>query len=206
MQPTPEQRKAIECDDNLIVVAGAGSGKTRVLVERYLRLLKDNRDWRISSLVAITFTREAAFEMRNRLREELERRSKEADGEHWARRLSQLDSARIDTIHGLCAAILRANAAQAGIDPQFEVLDENESAMLLDDVVDDVLASIEAPLSKLFAHYDSFRIVNALKQLSLINAKYQPVPEDSEERLLRLWEREWAAAVLRSARPTARKR
>ena len=68
LQPTEEQLEAIHSDDNLIVVAGAGAGKTRVLVERYLRLLKDNPDWRINSLVAITFTREAAFEMRNRLR------------------------------------------------------------------------------------------------------------------------------------------
>lgn len=195
MQPTAEQLDAIHSDDNLIVVAGAGSGKTRVLVERYLRLLKDNPDWRINSLVAITFTREAAFAMRNRLRVELERLAEEDGGDHWGRHLSQLDSARIDTIHGLCASIMRANAAQAGIDPKFEVLDENEAAMLLDDIADDVLAKIEAPLSKLFAHYDAFRIENALKQMSVINAEYAPMPDDPEE-LFRSWEAQWSKDVL----------
>ena len=195
MQPTDEQLEAINSDENLIVVAGAGSGKTRVLVERYLRLLKDKPDWRINSLVAITFTREAAFEMRNRLRVELERLAQKDAGDQWGRHLSQLDSARIDTIHGLCASILRANAAQAGIDPKFEVLDENESAMLLDDIADDLLATIQAPLSTLFAHYDAFRIENTLKQMSLINAEYEPAPADPEM-LIRLWETQWSEVVI----------
>ena len=191
MQPTVEQRDAIHTrDKNLIVVAGAGSGKTRVLVERYLRLLEVNPDWNLTALVAITFTREAAFEMRLRLRQELEQRAKTSPEDPWARRLSQLDSARIDTIHGFCADILRANAAQAGIDPLFDVLDENDSAMLLDDIVHDLLATIEAPLSRLFAHYDAFMIESLLRRLSLVNAEYAPAPADPEA-LFRLWEREW---------------
>ncbi|MCY4062667.1 MAG: UvrD-helicase domain-containing protein [Chloroflexi bacterium] len=197
MEPTREQYDAVHISDkNLIVVAGAGSGKTRVLVERYLQLLEDNPDWRISALVAITFTREAAFEMRHRLREELEKRTRESGAGHWARHLSQLDSARIDTIHGLCTNLLRANAAQAGVDPRFQVLDENESAILLDDIVHDVLATIKAPLSQLFAHYDSFRIEGALRQLNLVNAELAPVPDDPDA-LFRQWEREWSDEVFK---------
>jgi len=200
MQPTPEQSEAIQISDkNLIVVAGAGSGKTRVLVERFLRLLGDNPEWRINALVAVTFTREAAFEMRHRLRQELERRTRENKASHWARHLAQLDSARIDTIHGLCADLLRANAAHAGVDPMFAVLDENDSAILLDDVVHDVLATIEAPLSALFAHYDAFKIEEALRQPSLVNAEYAPVPEDADA-LFRQWEREWSDAVFDARR------
>ncbi|MDE2774605.1 MAG: UvrD-helicase domain-containing protein [Chloroflexota bacterium] len=200
MQPTPEQSIAIHISDkNLIVVAGAGSGKTRVLVERFLQLLGDNPDWRINALVAVTFTREAAFEMRHRLRQELERRTRENNASHWARHLAQLDSARIDTIHGLCADLLRANAAHAGVDPMFAVLDENDSAILLDDVVHDVLATIEAPLSTLFAHYDAFKIDEALRQPSLVNAEYAPVPEDADA-LFRQWEREWSDAVFDARR------
>ena len=165
MQPTREQYDAIHISDkNLIVVAGAGSGKTRVLVERFLQLLGDNPEWRINSLVAVTFTREAAFEMRHRLRQELERRTRENKASHWARRLAQLDSARIDTIHGLCADLLRANAAQAGVDPMFAVLDENDSAILLDDTVQDTLAAIDVPLSALFAHCDAFKIEETLRR------------------------------------------
>lgn len=195
MQPTREQSDAIHISDkNLIVVAGAGSGKTRVLVERFLQLLEDNPEWRINALVAVTFTREASFEMRHRLRQEIERRTRENGSSHWARHLAQLDSARIDTIHGLCADLLRANAAQAGVDPKFAVLDENDSAILLDDAVQDTLAAIEAPSSALFAHYDAYRIEDALRQPSLINAEYAPVPDDPDE-LFRQWEREWSGSV-----------
>ena len=195
MEPTREQHDAIHISDlNLIVVAGAGSGKTRVLVERYLQLLEDNPEWRINALVAITFTREAAFEMRHRLRQELERRAQETDEGNWARHLSQLDSARIDTIHGLCADLLRANAAHAGIDPKFEILDENESAILLDDVVYDALATIEAPISALFAHYDSFQINAALRDFHLINADFARLPSDPEA-LFEQWQGEWSEAV-----------
>ncbi len=192
MQPTGEQQDAIHIHDkNLIVVAGAGSGKTRVLVERYIQLLADNPDWNISALVAITFTREAAFEMRHRLRLELEQRSQANGANFWAHHLSRMDSARIDTIHGLCADILRANAAQAGIDPKFVVLDEIEAAILLDEIVDDVLASIEAPLASLFAQYDAYRIEQALKQMNLVNGDC-PIADDDPEALFRLWEQQWA--------------
>jgi ATP-dependent helicase/nuclease subunit A len=76
---TPHQQHAIEIHDhNLIVVAGAGSGKTYVLVERYLALLTRNPDWQLNQLVAITFTQKAAQEMRDRVREALQQKLYEA--------------------------------------------------------------------------------------------------------------------------------
>ena len=195
MQHTSEQRAAIHIqDENLLVVAGAGSGKTRVLVERYIELLASHSDWPISALVAITFTREAAFEMRQRLRLELERRARADGDERWARHLAQMDSARIDTIHGLCADLLRANAAQAGVDPKFEVLDETEAAILLDEVVADELAAIELPLARLFALYDAWRIEGELRRMSLINGDY-PALELDAEALFQRWHEQWAALV-----------
>ena len=191
MNPTKEQYAAVHVHDkNLIVVAGAGSGKTRILVERYLQLLESNPDWSISALVAITFTREAAFEMRHRLRLELERRAQGPDAERWLSHLARMDSARIDTIHGLCADILRANAAETGIDPEFEVLDETEAAIILDEVVSDVLGDIKPPSSMLFAHYDAFKIEAALKQMSLVNADYPP-PAADPEAIFAGWIRQW---------------
>ncbi len=77
------QRAAIQTiDRNLIVVAGAGSGKTFVLVERFLYLLERHPDWPLNALVAITFTQKAASEMRSRVRKELEKRVVPASPSH----------------------------------------------------------------------------------------------------------------------------
>ena len=82
MKITQEQGRAISARARkLITVAAAGSGKTHVLVHRYLALLDANADWRIPSLVAITFTRAAAREMRERVREHLQTRLSEASAE-----------------------------------------------------------------------------------------------------------------------------
>ena len=196
MQPTREQCAAIHRHDkNLLVVAGAGTGKTRILVERFLQLLANNPDWEVGSLVAITFTRAAAWEMRERLRTELESRAHDEGGQ-WARHLENMDSARIDTIHGLCADLLRANAAQAGIDPLFDVLDETEAGIMLADAVSDSLADIESPLAGLFARYDPFVIDSALKNMALVNADYPPLPSDPA-RLMEIWQAQWGEALLR---------
>ena len=79
MSLTPDQDRAIHHHaDNLIVVAGAGSGKTFVLVERYLALLERNPGWSLNALVAITFTQKAAQEMRDRVRQHLQQRVDDA--------------------------------------------------------------------------------------------------------------------------------
>ncbi len=76
---TADQKRAIETHDrNLVVLAAAGSGKTHVLVERMLALLDANPDWPLESLVAITFTRKAGREMRERLRDRLRERGQNA--------------------------------------------------------------------------------------------------------------------------------
>lgn len=200
MQPTPEQHDAIHIHNkNLIVVAGAGSGKTRVLVERYLQLLDNNPDWKLNALVAITFTREAAFEMRNRVRMSLEDNvadtKKKGKSSRWAQLLSEMDTARIDTIHGLCVTILRANAAQAGIDPKFDVLDEVDASILLEDIVSDVLQDLDAPLTQLFSAYESSKIIESLTRANLINSDFEAIPDNPEE-LLNMWYEQWSAIII----------
>lgn len=195
MQPTAEQHSAIHIHDkNLIVVAGAGSGKTRVLVERYLQLLANNPDWKLNALVAITFTREAAFEMRNRVRIALEDNVATAqtddDVSRWSQLLSEMDTARIDTIHGLCVTILRANAAQAGIDPKFEVLDEVSATILLEEVVSDVLEDLKPPQTQLFSNYESSKIKSSLTRADLINAELETLPQDPKD-IVREWQAQW---------------
>jgi ATP-dependent helicase/nuclease subunit A len=120
---TDEQRAAIERrDGDLLLAAGAGSGKTAVLVERFVRgVLEDGID--VSAILTITFTEKAAAEMRDRIRVRL-------------RELGAIEEARategafISTIHGFCARVLRAHALLAGIDPSFVVLDEAQSRRL----------------------------------------------------------------------------
>jgi ATP-dependent helicase/nuclease subunit A len=144
INPSPEQIPAVlDRGRDVVVTAGAGTGKTRTLVARYLALLLDGLPLR--SLVAITFTKKAAREMRNRVRHEmrcyLESPDLDAAGrEHWQQLYTQLDAARIGTIHSLCGEILRHHPAEAGIDPRFEVLEEGRAALLQAQAVDDTLA------------------------------------------------------------------
>jgi ATP-dependent helicase/nuclease subunit A len=199
MDFTSEQKIAIFTDDkNLIVVAGAGSGKTRVLVERYLYLLESNPTWPLNALVAITFTREAAFEMRDRLRQSLERKVQNpenaANRQRWSELLGQMDSARIDTIHGLCATILRANAAEARVDPRFDVLEPTDSASLLADVIDAELYRLSHEdvhnLASLFTEYDSRDIREVLADAELLSAELGEIPRDAAA-LFQEWQGEW---------------
>ncbi len=198
MQPTQQQETAIYTHDrNLIVVAGAGSGKTRVLVERYLALLEAHPDWPLNALVAITFTEKAAGEMRDRVRQTLETRALSAVTPEsraiWNERLGAMESARISTIHSLCATILRANAPEAGVDPQFEVLDEVDARLLLDDVIERVfqwLQDEDDPMGELFVEYETQAVHRVLvDQISL------EVPE-LRENLFARWVEQWEAQAV----------
>ena len=139
----PEQSAAAyEIDKHIAVTAGPGSGKTFVLVQRYLHILRQHK-LNIDQIVAITFTNRAANEMRERLREDLTQILATESGKERARWLGYkrtLDGAVITTIHGFCARLLREFPVEAGVDPQFLLLDEHRAAMLLESVVEDVLS------------------------------------------------------------------
>ena len=129
---TPEQQRAVERrDGSLLVRAGAGTGKTTVLVERFVRAVTED-EVGVESILAITFTEKAAAEMRTRVR----RRFLELGRREDAR---ASESAWISTIHGFCSRVLRAHALSAGIDPDFRVLDELESERLAADAFDGAL-------------------------------------------------------------------
>ena len=127
------------------VVAGPGSGKTTVLVERYRSLVEDH-EFEFSSILAITFTEKAAANMKAKIADQFR---------YNPVRLRELDQAWIYTIHGFCARLLKENAIAAGVDPRFTVLDARESEDLqaecinaaLDELTltrhDEVLALIE---------------------------------------------------------------
>src|SRR6476659_9972587 len=141
-QLQPEQSAAAyEISKHISVTAGPGSGKTTVLVERYLHILREQK-LSIDQIVAITFTNRAANEMRERLRERLNHLLLTATGkerQRWLDYKRTLDGAVITTIHGFCARLLREFPVEARVDPQFTLLDEHRAQMLLEVTVEQVL-------------------------------------------------------------------
>jgi ATP-dependent helicase/nuclease subunit A len=141
--PTPEQAAAIEASGvDVLLEAGAGTGKTGVMVDRYSRLVCD-RGVSPDSILAFTFTDKAASELRQRIRAELGRRA-EAGSERAAAALAAIGGAWITTIHGFCNRLLAAHPVAAGIDPGFRVLDAPESARAAREAFDDALAEFLA--------------------------------------------------------------
>ena len=138
----PDQQLAAHTlDRHVAVTAGPGAGKTTVLVERYLHILR-TRDINVDQIVAITFTNRAANEMRERLRTALDKLLSSAtpnERAKWMRHKRTLDGAIITTIHGFCARLLREFPVEADIDPQFALLDAHQSAMLEEAVVEETL-------------------------------------------------------------------
>ncbi|MFW6108134.1 MAG: UvrD-helicase domain-containing protein, partial [bacterium] len=151
---TDQQRQAIQTRGvSVALSAGAGCGKTFVLTERFLSQLDPgdgpaaaaaDRDARphLSELIAITFTERAAREMRDRIRTACRQRVLEASGAeagYWLDLIRELDAARISTIHSFCGTLLRAHAVEAGLDPQFRVLEQAQADTLLFELIDDEL-------------------------------------------------------------------
>ena len=129
---TPEQQLAVDRrDGSLLVRAGAGTGKTTVLVERFVRAVTEDGVG-VEQVLAITFTDKAAAEMRTRVRARFLDLGRREDAR-------AAETAWVSTIHGLCARILRAHALSAGIDPDFRVLDELEAERLAADAFDRAL-------------------------------------------------------------------
>jgi ATP-dependent helicase/nuclease subunit A len=142
-QLKPEQAAAAHTlDRHVSVTAGPGAGKTFVLVERYLEILRAKKV-SVDNIVAITFTNRAANEMRQRVRERIDgllRTSSASERQTWLRHKRTLEAAVISTIHGFCSRLLREFPVEADIDPQFVLLDEHQAAMLLESVVEETVA------------------------------------------------------------------
>jgi len=168
----PEQAAAAyEIKKHISVTAGPGSGKTTVLVERYLHILREH-NLNIDQIVAITFTNRAANEMRERLREQLNlilQTASADDRRHWLNYKRTLDGAVITTIHGFCARLLREFPVEARIDPQFLLLDEHRAAMLLESVVEEALTEFisagHVEISRLTLGVGRGKLAAALGQL-----------------------------------------
>jgi len=117
-----EQLAAVEAEGTVFVSAGAGTGKTSVLVERYVRAVCE-RGLDADSILVITYTRKAAGELRSRIRAAFVER----DRPDLAR---ALDGAWISTIHGFCNRLLKAHPFAVGLDPRFRELEDAGAAVL----------------------------------------------------------------------------
>ena len=138
--PLTEEQKNIVDDKGgeLLVSAAAGSGKTRVLVERLMDRVEAGAD--IDRFLVITFTKAAAAELRGRIALELSSRLAERPGDrHLRRQTTLVYRAQISTIHSFCTALLRENGHLLDLDPDFRLCDEGESRVMQSQVLEEVL-------------------------------------------------------------------
>lgn len=195
MKPTAEQRIAIETQDRALVVeAGAGTGKTWVLVERFLHLLETHADWPLESILAITFTEKAAREMRTRLRQGIEAQARAKSGDpRWQNHRMNLDRLRVSTIHSLCARLLRENAIPAGLDPSFRVLDEEEAELLKEEAIRATMQALEetgSPALELLASLRVYDLRNEMEGMLGKRGTLYPLFSDllEPEAILAKWQ------------------
>ncbi len=145
MKHTEDQEKAILTrDKNILVAAAAGSGKTRVLVDRIIHQLLEEK-CSIEEMLVVTFTRAAAAEMRERIERALLERLETAKGEEisWIeRQIVLLPGAWISTFHSFCQRIIRQNIEAVDIDPQFRLASEQEIALMKQDVLEELFEAL----------------------------------------------------------------
>ena len=180
---TPEQRCAIETlDSNVSVSAGAGSGKTRVLVERFIKIIADQKA-SADAILAITFTKKAAKEMRERIRKTLYTLLEAAENDRkvfWQEQLRMLEKAQISTIDSFCSKIIRDNPVEAGMDPNFQVSAEYEleefHVLVIKDFMSQALQEEDINFIRLMDNYGQAKLENML--LSLIDKLPQVLAQE----------------------------
>jgi len=147
VQLTPSQAKALSTERHLAITANAGSGKTRVLVTRYVDLFEKFADLMPRNVLTITFTENAAAELRTRITAEITERLASIERSERERRMrlltlrDALPGAYISTIHTFASRILRAYPVEANIDASFAIVDAADEAVLLEDTIRSVFYS-----------------------------------------------------------------
>ena len=210
-QFTPEQVKAVDARDTLVcVAAGAGSGKTTILIERIAKLLAESRtqpgrELGLDQIVAITFTDKAAAEMKARLRRKFRdtaNPANSADMHFWREMERQVDGARVSTIHAFCASILREQALRIGMDPDWGVLSDAESEQLAEKAVEETLYRLlereDPACMRLSLELSRVQLKDTLAFMLANRWKFQPFPGDeryaSPEALYARWRAELPGA------------
>jgi len=160
MKLTEKQEKALETGKHITLRAGAGSGKTRVLTERYLHIL-ENRKADVDGILALTFTDKAAKEMKDRIRLGIESRLQDSFNNKdikgiglWETIKERFDDANISTIHSFCKRILSENSLAGGVDPRFKLIKDIERYIILSNSIENSINVLEKE------NCDSLRIIS----------------------------------------------
>ncbi|MEM5780639.1 MAG: UvrD-helicase domain-containing protein, partial [Lawsonibacter sp.] len=216
---TEEQRKIVaDRGGELLVSAAAGSGKTRVLVERLLDRV-DGGGMDIDRFLVITYTKAAAAELRTRIAQELARRLAERPQDrHLRRQTTLVYRAQISTIHSFCSVLLRESGHLLDLDPDFRLCDEGEARVLMAQTLEEVLEGQyegidpEGPFAQLVDTLSAGRDDSRLKEIVLdIFSRIQshPNPERWLNAQKRVWELDgvadmaqtpWGALLLHEVR------
>ena len=146
MDLNPQQKKAATTLDRPFALsAGAGTGKTRVLVERYIEIILHG-GVKPENILAITFTNKAASEMKKRVRVGLHNALKDVTDSNRKNSLegalAQLEAAPISTIHSFCQSLLREYSVESELDPEFRGIDGNEASLLKDNAVQKAVSKL----------------------------------------------------------------
>ena len=173
---TPAQERAINarnCD--MLVAAGAGSGKTAVLVQRIISLVQEGAD--IERMLIVTFTRAAASEMSDRLAKEF---GKHEDDPRMLRQALACAHAHIQTLHSFCEEICRAEFQTADVDPGFRVADQSEAEQLASRALDDALQLFYGELDEDARQLDALRGQERLREFARETYRFMGAMEDGE--------------------------
>jgi len=135
---TTAQKDAIAARGDVVVVAGAGTGKTRTLVERCVSCLLDEKPrTSLDEILMVTFTEAAAAEMRQRIRDRLLEESSRRPGDaYWQEQLALFETASIGTLHSFCFRLVREHFYELELDPQLSVMPEQEAQLLAEDTLE----------------------------------------------------------------------
>jgi ATP-dependent helicase/nuclease subunit A len=153
MKFTSSQLRALDLTRHLGITANAGSGKTRVLVERYVNILEQNPEIGPRNVVAITFTEASAGELRSRIVREIDDRIANSTSQDQLRRLesirNDIKSGYIGTIHSFATRLLKAYPVEANVDASFGILSGADQSLMQEDAISTVFFTV------LQAAYDS---------------------------------------------------
>lgn len=150
-----------EINRNILVEASAGSGKTSSLIHRMAALIKSGK-FKVDEIAAITFTRKAAIELKERFQQKIEDSFRETEDEkekaYLIKALSNLEQCYLGTIHSFCARLLRERPIEAGLDPEFTELDDLDDTLLKEEAWGRYLLNLKIEESSSLIHLEKLGI------------------------------------------------